>query len=265
MLDCGHMKLSIIIPTCNEKDYLQQTLNAAQNHASGQHGLEILVIDCGSEDGTTDTIRQKSVVVVTNPSLAGRKWASLRLGARLAQGDVFLFVDADTLLPPDYDLAIVQALKNDAVVGGAFEFSFVERSLALSFVTFINRIRYRIRKRFYGDQGIFVRRTAYMLSGGWPERKLLEAAYFCKELQNHGKLALLKPTVRTSARRFIEGGVLKVFLHDVRIWLRDLFGKDVERYGQTYWDHNQQLPRTRRTPKTYTQKTPQLADGERSL
>lgn len=241
------MKLSIIIPTCNEKDYLQKTLNAAQNHASGMHGIEILVIDCGSTDGTTENIRQKSVVVVTNPSLAGKKWASLRLGARLAQGDVFLFVDADTLLPPDYDLRIVHTLKDNTVVGGAFEFSFTERSLALSFVTLINRIRYRIRKRFYGDQGIFVRRTAYVLSGGWPQRQLMEAAYFCKELQNHGKLRIIRPPVRTSARRFLDGGVWKVFFYDVKIWLKDLLGMEVEKHGQNYWEHNQQLPKKRRS------------------
>lgn len=205
------MKLSIIIPTCNEKDYLQKTLNAAANHASGKHGIEILVIDCGSTDGTTEFIRQKSVVVVTNPMLAGKKWASLRLGARLAQGDVFLFLDADTLLPPNYDLSIAEALLNDKVIGGAFEFSFIEKSPLLSLVTLVNRIRYRFRKRFYGDQGIFVRRTAYTISGGWPERQLMEAAYFCKKLQEHGKLVIINPSVRTSARRFTEGGILKVF------------------------------------------------------
>ena len=233
------MKLSIIIPTCNEKDYLQQTINAAQNHASGKHGLEILVIDCGSTDGTTASIRQKSVVVVTNPMLAGKKWSSLRMGARLAQGDVFLFLDADTVLPPDYDLLIEQALKDEKVVGGAFEFSFMEKSATLSFVTLINRIRYRFRKRFYGDQGIFVRRSAYKSSGGWPERYLMEAAYFCKELQKHGKLKIIKTPIKTSARRFIEGGVLKVFFHDVRIWFEDLLGRDVEKYARKYWLHNQ--------------------------
>ncbi|AHM58584.1 family 2 glycosyl transferase [Flammeovirgaceae bacterium 311] len=233
------MKLSIIIPTCNEEDYLQKTLNAASNHASGKHGIEILVIDCGSTDGTTDIIRQKSVVVVTNPMLAGKKWASLRMGARLAQGDVFLFLDADTLLPPDYDVAIANVLQNERIIGGAFEFSFVEKSPLLSLVTYINRIRYRFRKRFYGDQGIFVRRTAYVISGGWPERQLMEAAYFCKKLQEHGKLALIQPAVRTSARRFIQGGVLKVFFKDIRIWWEDLIGKDVERYGEQYWQHNQ--------------------------
>lgn len=232
------MKISIIIPTCNEKDYLQKTLNTAQNHASGKHGIEILVVDCGSTDGTTDNIRQKSVVVVTNPMLAGRKWASLRMGARLAQGDVFLFLDADTLLPPDYDLAIANALADDAVVGGAFEFSFTEKSLALSFVTFINRIRYRFRKRFYGDQGIFVRRTAYALSGGWPERQILEAAYFCKAIQTVGNLTIIKPAVKTSARRFKEGGVLRVFFNDIRIWFENLIGRDVEKYGKKYWAYN---------------------------
>ncbi|WP_224998907.1 glycosyltransferase [Cesiribacter sp. SM1] len=236
------MKLSIIIPTCNEKDYLQKTLNAAHNHASGKHGIEILVIDCGSTDGTTEIIRQKSVVVVTNPMLLGKKWASLRLGARLAQGDVFLFLDADTLLPPDYDIAIANALLNDRVMGGAFEFSFIEKSPLLSLVTYVNRIRYRFRRRFYGDQGIFVRRTAYTISGGWPERQLMEAAYFCKKLQEHGKLAIIHPPVRTSGRRFIEGGILRVFFHDIRIWWQDLIGNDVEKYGSAYWQHNQKKP-----------------------
>lgn len=241
------MKLSIIIPTCNEKEFLQVTLNAALNHASGKNGLEILVIDCGSTDGTTDIIRQKSVVVVTNPGLMGKKWASLKFGARLAQGDVYLFLDADTLLPPNYDLSIEKALTDRSVVGGAFEFSFLEKSFSLAFVTFINRIRYRFRKRFYGDQGIFVRASTYENSSGWPERQLLEAAYFCKELQNHGKLKVIGPPVRTSARRFIDGGVLKVFFHDVSIWFKNLIGIDVEKYGRDYWEHNQQKPSLKRS------------------
>ncbi len=245
------MKLSIIIPTCNEKDYLQKTLNAALNHASDEHSIEILVIDCGSTDGTTTQIRQKSVVVVTNPMLSGKKWASLRMGARLAQGDVFLFLDADTLLPPDYDLAIAHALEDTKVVGGAFEFSFFEKSLALSFVSMINRIRYRFRKRFYGDQGIFVRRSAYFASGGWPERMILEAAYLCKDLQKYGRLKIIKPAVQTSARRFLQGGVFKVFLHDIRIWWNDFIGKDVNSFGAAYWSHNQQsaVPRSQRSKK----------------
>ncbi|MBW3544205.1 MAG: glycosyltransferase, partial [Bacteroidetes bacterium] len=229
------MKLSIIIPTYNEKDYLQKTLNAAQNHASGKHSLEIIVIDGGSTDGTPARIRQKSVVVVTNPSLAGKKWAALRMGARLAQGDVFLFLDADTLLPPDYDLSIARVLADNKVVGGAFEFSFFEKSPALSFITFINRIRYRFRKRFYGDQGLFVRQSAYLASGGCPERALLETAYLCKALQEQGKLKIIQPPVQTSARRFIRGGILKVFLQDLRIWWRDLIGLKVDQHGQQYW------------------------------
>jgi glycosyltransferase involved in cell wall biosynthesis len=241
------MKLSIVIPTCNEKDYLHKTINAALNHASGNHSIEILVIDCGSTDGTTRNIRQKSVVVVTNPSLTGKKWASLRLGARLAQGDVFLFLDADTLLPPQYDEAIAAALRQEGVIGGAFEFDFSERTFGLSLIVLINRIRYRVRKRFYGDQGIFVKSSAYFKSGGWPERALMEAAHFSRELQKVGKLKILKSSVRTSPRRFQEGGVLTVFLHDVRIWFQDLLGRDVQQYGKNYWAHNQTAPQRKRS------------------
>lgn len=233
------MKLSIIIPTCNERDYLLQTIDTLYQHASGKHRLEILVIDCGSTDGTTSSISDKSVVVVTNPRLAGKKWASLRLGARLAQGDVFLFLDADTILPMHFDLKIEKALLSKKVVGGAFEFGFSEKSLSLSLVVLINRIRYRFRKRFYGDQGIFVRQSAYEKSGGWPQRHILEAAYFCKSLQEYGRLKIIRSAVKTSARRFIEGGVLKVLLHDMRIWFRDLLGLDVEKYAAKYWAYNQ--------------------------
>lgn len=239
------MKLSIIIPTYNEKDFLQKTLNAAQNHASGEHSHEIIVIDGGSTDGTPTRIKQKSVVVVTNPSLAGKKWAALHMGARLAQGDVFLFLDADTLLPPNYDLSIEHVLNDPKVVGGAFEFSFLEKSPALSFITFLNRIRYRFRKRFYGDQGLFVRRSAFMSAGGWPERALLETAYLCKALQKKGKLKIIQPPVQTSARRFISGGVLKVFLQDLRIWWRDLIGLRVDQHGRQYWSHNRQGSKAR--------------------
>lgn len=233
------MKLSIIIPTYNEADNILKTLQGLHERAS-ENPFEILIIDCGSSDETLASIHYPEVISVSNPRLAGKKYSSLRLGAKLAQGNVLLFLDADTLVPQDYDAAIAEALKDQKVVGGAFEFSFDKLSFSLYCIAFINRIRYRVRKRFYGDQGIFVRKRVYEEAGGWPARTLLEAAYLCKNLQKFGKMRLLRRSVITSSRRFTEGGIWRVFKHDMKIWLMDLLGMDVEKYGAEYWQKNKE-------------------------
>lgn len=236
------MKLSVIIPTCNEADQINTTIHALESRAA-EKPFEIIVVDCDSEDGTADCILSKNVVVIRNPVLAGKKWMSLRMGADLSQGDVLFFLDADTLVPQDYDLAIAGALTKKSVVGGAFEFSFDKKNFPLFIVSVVNRIRYRFRNRFYGDQGIFVTKDAYMKAGGWPKRSLMEAAYFCKILQKTGKLKLLNKSVVTSSRRFTEGGVWKVFFYDCKIWLMDLLGIDVQKYGHAYWQKNAERAR----------------------
>lgn len=231
------MKLSIIIPTYNEASHINKTIEVLLQRAVDQP-LEIIVVDGGSTDGTIEAIQYSQVTTIVNPQLAGKKWRSLRMGANMSQGNVLLFVDADTLLPDAYDKSIEELLNKKELVGGAFEFSFDKFSYSLMLVTLVNRIRYRFRKRYYGDQAIFVRKKTYINAGGWPDRSLLEAAYLCKKLQKHGRLGLIRSPVVTSSRRFTEGGVWKVFLHDFKIWGMDLLGMDVEKYGKAYWHKN---------------------------
>lgn len=232
------MNLSIIIPTLNEVAYLPVTIEKIKRNATLGEPYEIIVADSSSTDGTCEIALKLGVKLVrSNNASPGRAYV-LNEAAQSATGDVFLFLDADTLVPQGYDESIERALTNPNVVGGAFEFSLDGQEFGLRIVEFINRIRYRVRQRYYGDQGIFVRSHVFKKVGGYPEIGLLEAAHFCKKLKKEGDLKLIKEGIYTSPRRFLDGGIYKVLAGDIKIWFLDLIGVRVEKYADTYWRDN---------------------------
>ena len=233
-----HVRLSVIIPTLNEVSCLAAAVAHARRQALLGPPPEIIVADCGSRDGTADlAVRLGTSLVREEPPPASRA-AALNRGAAAATGDVLLALDADTLVPRAYDRAILRALGDPRVVGGAFEFALDGPQLGLRAVELINRVRYRIWRQYYGDQGVFVRAAAFWRAGGYPDRRVLEASDFCKRLGRLGRLVLVRKYMRTSARRFVEGGIFRVLAHDARIWGMDLLGLPVEHFGPAYQDDN---------------------------
>jgi glycosyltransferase involved in cell wall biosynthesis len=233
------MRLSIIIPTLNESRDLPLAVDLARRRAVlGPH--EMIVADCGSSDGTADIARRLGARLVTgSPPFASRA-AALNAAATEASADVFLFLDADTLVPRRFDEAIRRALRDERVVGGAFEFALIGPEISLRLVELINRVRYRIWPEFYGDQGVFSRAKAFRRVGGYPEQLLLESSDFCRRLSCCGELVLLRQQMRTSARRFLDGGVLRVLAQDCWIWWRNLLGLPTAGFGPAYQAYNRQ-------------------------
>src|SRR5581483_5432224 len=151
---------------------------------------------------------------------------------------VLLCLDADTQVPRGYDRLIERALRDPHVVGGAFEFALDGPEFGLRVIELINRVRYRIWPLYYGDQGIFVRSSVFRLVGGYPERRILEASDFCRRLHRKGSLVLIRKQMRTSARRFRDGGICRVLAQDCRIWLLDFLGRPTERFEAAYQEDN---------------------------
>src|SRR5207247_821438 len=89
--------VSVIIPTWNEAKYLPALLDSLQNQTRSP--LEILIADSESTDGTQDLAEARGALLVPgDPRGPGE---GRNRGARAARGDVFLFVDADCITPPD--------------------------------------------------------------------------------------------------------------------------------------------------------------------
>lgn len=213
-------------------------MNELLKRTTGENEMEILVIDAGSTDNTLKSIAGLSAQIHEKPEFRYRKYRSLNYGISQARGKILLFLDADTLLPPKFDSLIIKKMENYGVVGGAFEFSFENPDWRLWILQLINRIRYRFGQMYYGDQAVFCRKESALAVGGYPEKKLMESAFFCKKLKSVGKLRLIKKPIITSPRRFNENGFLKVSWFDFSMWVRFVFRLSVEDYGTKYWNVN---------------------------
>jgi len=237
--NCTVIKLSIIIPTLNEADYISRTLNSIVLNKFYEIKPEIIVVDSGSTDNTADIARPLVDKLIQLKSLSSGKWEALNKGAEISSGEILLFLDADTVVPKDYDKEIENVFMNKNIVGGAFEFTLDGRQFGLRVVELINRVRYRVRHSFYGDQGFFVRSDIFHKAGMFPARRLFETSAMCRKLRRFGQLELIKKPALTSPRRFIEGGIYKVLLNDIKLWfLNKTKNFPDNKSADSYWEEN---------------------------
>jgi glycosyltransferase involved in cell wall biosynthesis len=94
---------SVIIPTYNSVQYLDRCLASVSRAARRLEGVEVIVVDNGSRDGTSDLLANKYASVARVFVQAGGTVAGLRnLGASHALGEYLFFLDSDCLVPEDY-------------------------------------------------------------------------------------------------------------------------------------------------------------------
>lgn len=101
------MKVSIIIPTYNRCDYILSVIQTIQQQDYDLSMIEVIVADNESDDGTKELLLSLSCAfslqVITVPKEYHFEAAHLRNeAAKVAAGDVFIFVDSDILLPKNF-------------------------------------------------------------------------------------------------------------------------------------------------------------------
>jgi glycosyltransferase involved in cell wall biosynthesis len=118
------MKLSIIVPCYNEKDTVAEIISLVKQ--SPVEEKEVILVDDGSSDGTTEIIRrdvENSVDrVIYHPKNMG-KGAAIRSALRYVTGEVVIIQDADLEYDPrEYPKLIgpIKEGKADVVYGSRF-------------------------------------------------------------------------------------------------------------------------------------------------
>ncbi len=197
--------ISVIIPAYNEAKALPATL---ERLAAEAHAHEVIVVDGGSTDATCDVARSFSGLRVASAP-KGRA-LQMNAGARLASGDLLLFLHADTLLPEGALARLDTLCVAGRCVAGGFRHRFTGDDWRLRVISWLHNTRCRVTRIFYGDQAMFVSRTLFWRLGGFPER-ILEDVLFSEKLRRATRPVLLDEYVLTDSRKFVQRGVARSF------------------------------------------------------
>ena len=86
----------------------------------------------------------------------------------------------------------------------------------------------------YGDQALFCPRKLFHEIGGYPEYPIMEDFELVRRLKQKGKIFILPESVQTSARRWLNFGILKTWLLNQIIVLAYHFGISPQRLSRWY-------------------------------
>jgi len=222
-------KISIIIPTLNEARMIPGTLFVLQPLRRSGH--EVIVVDGGSHDGTGGIAQPLSDQFIRSPRGRARQ---LNAGARIAKGDILLFLHADTLLPESADLLILDGLETSRRNWGHFDVRLSGRHPLLRAVEYLMNWRSRLTGIATGDQAIFVKKELFERVGGFPEIELMEDIALSKTLKRYGPALCLSQGVVTSSRRWERNGILRTIFLMWRLRLVYALGADPGRLAKLY-------------------------------
>jgi rSAM/selenodomain-associated transferase 2 len=158
----------------------------------------------------------------------------MNAGARIAAGDVLLFLHADTRLPARADRVVLDGLAGSGRAWGRFDVRIAGRHPLLRLVAALMNARSRWTGIATGDQAVFVRRDAFAAVGGFPPLPLMEDVALSAALKRVSRPLCLRERVSTSGRRWESHGVLRTIVLMWWVRLRYFFGTSPERLAEIY-------------------------------
>jgi glycosyltransferase involved in cell wall biosynthesis len=200
--------ISFIVPAYNEETELPATLRALHSAGAG-HEYEIVLVDDGSTDATSAIGQQFGARVI---AIERRQIAAARnAGARAANGDVFIFVDADTRIGPEHVRGALTALSNGFAGGGC-------RLVFDGEIPLWGKVLSRVLSELYFGlnlgAGAFLFTTGenFFAAGGFDEIYFAgEEVFFSIALKQLGKFTLLREPAITSGRKLRMYSGWKIF------------------------------------------------------
>ena len=221
-------RLSVVVPVLDEAAGIGATLQALAPLRAAGH--EVIVVDGGSQDATATLAAPLANAVLHSPRGRARQ---MNTGAAAAQGDVLLFLHADTTLPEGAATAVLQALQGGAR-WGRFDVAISGRSRWLPVVALLMNLRSRATGIATGDQALFVQTALFRQAGAYAELPLMEDIELCRRLRALAPPACLRLKVVTSGRRWDQRGAWRTIVLMWRLRWRYWRGESAETLARAY-------------------------------
>ena len=200
-----HPELSIIIPVYDEESAINSVIPHLLSIMSGSF-YEIIVVDGDPKKSTINKIHYDGVRTAVGPKGRGPQ---MNTGAALADGDILLFLHADTILPLNAARRIRSSCADRACAGGASRLGINSPKPVYRLIEKMVSIRSQITRIPYGDQGIFIKKQVFRAMGGFKNIPIMEDIDLMRRVRKRRENIILVPEqVSTSPRRWEREGVL---------------------------------------------------------
>ena len=196
--------ISVITPVYKESCTL---LRSTIDHLTGFKGVSEIIIVTTHHDPLAADIKQMMLThYADNPQLVSTvtknpgRARQMNHGAKTAKSENLLFIHADTVLPAGADDLIAASLK---IAGwGRFDLQLDDQRLVFKILTWFINLRSGLTHICTGDQALFMTRSFFKQTGGFPDQDLMEDIEFSIRAKKISLPAVINKPVITSARRW---------------------------------------------------------------
>lgn len=234
--------LSIVVIAYNEEHYLPQNLVSLSLQT--ERDFEVIVVDSASTDGTAAVAREHADALpafryLKLPQALGPAYGRNK-GAEIATGDRLLFLDADTVLKPDFIALTTAQLAAAKADVATCPLRLVEQSmLSHAGAVFLNlamRVLNPIYPCAYGAC-LFSTREAHETVKGFDESiGICEDCHYVKKARKAGfRFRVLNPAFHTSDRRARREGGARIMVKYIACHLRRMLtGREIMKENISY-------------------------------
>lgn len=194
--------------------------------------MEIIVVDGDPGGSTINSVRNNGVILQTSAKGRARQ---MNHGAKLASGEIFIFLHADTFLPDDALLRVRSAMNDTRYVAGAFDLGINSDRSVFRITEWYAALRTRLTRIPFGDQAIFIRSPYFAEIGGYSDIPLMEDIDLMKRIRKHGqKIFIIADKVMTSPRRWEQEGIFYCTLRNWALQICFALGLPSQRLTKWY-------------------------------
>lgn len=229
-----HVEISVVIPSYNTAATIGRTLEALSRQST-QRSREIIVVDCSPDDSVARVCAQFPGVTILREAKRFNPGEGRNIGARAAQGDLLVFVDADVHLTEGaLEAAYRYYDSGHFMFGGALELDESEATTAsyLEHYFFNHEAqagRPECPRANLSSALMIVERELFLSSGGFADIPRMQDTELSERMARRGVTLTFTPTVLAHQ---IQDSPMAQVLRKVRLNGQNLY---FIRYADASW------------------------------